>query len=126
MGGTDGVAGLGTASVAMRDKVDLPDHLRLEYGFSLESVSYIDRLNYMSPFARATYNLGDKGSIRFAYSSGMQPTELLAHGNGPVESNQPLSPDLAALAQLPRVPLPDPHAPFHRTQNSPPRYQIVQ
>jgi len=111
----------------MRDKVDLTDHLRLEYGFSLESVSYIDRLNYMSPFARATYNLGDKGSVRFAYSSGTQPTELLAHTGGPApESNLALNQDLAALALLPRVSLRDAQARVQRTENFELGYQFVQ
>ena len=49
---------LRTMSLAMRDKVDLTDHLRLEYGVSMDSVNFLERLNYVSPFARATYRPG--------------------------------------------------------------------
>ena len=61
----------------MRDKVDLTDHLRLEYGVSMESVIFLQRLNYVSPFARATYDLGKNGSVRFGYSDGSQPPNWL-------------------------------------------------
>lgn len=133
----DGIPALRTASLAVRDKLELTGNLRIEYGFSLESVSFVDRLNYMSPFARATYNLGDKGSVRFAFSSGTQPTELLVHGSGPetgsepapnnqAVNNQGLSQDLAALALLPRVSLRDGQAHVQRTETFELGYQFVE
>ena len=129
-GGTDGVPALRTASLALRDKLDLTDDLHLEYGFSLESVSFLQRLNYFSPFARATYDLGGKGSVRVGFSSGTQPTELLTHGATRAETaggtgNDTLNQDLAALALLPRVSLRDSQAHVQRTQNLEIGYQVV-
>jgi hypothetical protein len=125
--GTDGAPALRTASLAMRDKLDLTDDLHLEYGLSLESVSFLERLNYVSPFARATYDLGANGSVRVAFSSGMQPTELLTHSGGASpESNEALNQDLAALAVLPRVSLKDAQARVQRTQTFEAGYQFVE
>ena len=92
---------LRTSSLAMRDKVDLSDNLHLEYGLATESVVLLHRVGSFSPFARATYDLGRNGSLRFAYSSGAEP-EFTSRAAGP-ESNDALNQDLAALAMLPRV-----------------------
>src|SRR5271155_196725 len=68
--GSDSGPALRTASLAMRDTLDLSDNLRLEYGLSLESVSFLQKINWVSPFARATYDLGKNGAVRFGYSDG--------------------------------------------------------
>jgi hypothetical protein len=122
--GNDPGPALRTASLAMRDKIDLTDRLRLEYGVSLDSVNFIQRLNYVSPFARLTYGFGKNGSLRAAYSDGSDPSQLLEHTSGPssgavseVASNESLSQDLAALALLPRLSLRADHVRVQRTQN---------
>ena len=111
-------------SLAVRDKVDLTDDLHLEYGMSVESVTFLQRLNYVSPFARATYDLGRAGSVRFAYSNGAEPTDLAARNSGP-ESTESLNQDLAALALLPRISLRDGQSEVQRTQNFEFGYQFV-
>src|SRR6185295_11404311 len=58
---------LRTASLASIDSVDLSDVLHLEYGASLDSVALFGKMNFFSPFARATYNLGDQGALKIAY-----------------------------------------------------------
>jgi len=116
---------LRTVSLAIHDKVDLTDDLHLEYGMSLESVTFLERLNYMSPFARATYDLGQHGSVRFAYSNGAEPTDLAARNSGP-ESNEALNQDLAALALLPRISLRDDRPQVQRTQAFELGYQLVE
>jgi hypothetical protein len=114
---------LRTISLAMHDKVDLNDNLRMEYGFSMESVSFIDRLNYMSPFVRLSYDLGSKGVVRFGYSNGTQPVELMNDSSAPAEGDatanqgESLNQDLAALAMLPRISLDNDHVNVQRTQN---------
>jgi len=131
--GAESGPALRTASLSTRDHVDLADHLRLEYGFSLESVSFLERLNYVSPFARATYDLGSKGLIRFGYSDGAQPTELahqtpMSAGAATPEmaaGGESLTQDLTALATLPRVSLADDHVRVQRTQNFELGYQRV-
>jgi hypothetical protein len=94
---------------------------RLDYGASLDSVSFLDHLSYISPFARLTYDLVSLGSLQFAYSSGAPPTELLdiqdAAGEESRTSDPMLARDLAALAFVPRVSLRDARAHVQRTQD---------
>ena len=101
--GSDSGPALRTASLAMRDSLNLSDNLRLEYGLALESVSFLQRISWVSPFARATYDLGKEGSIRFGYSDGSLPNDLAPRTTFNPESGDALNQDLAALAQLPRV-----------------------
>jgi hypothetical protein len=116
--GSDGGPALRTASLAMRDSLDLSDNLRLEYGLSLESVTFMQKINWVSPFARATYDLGDKGAVRFGYSDGSQPTDLAPRESVITnESGGALNQDLAALAQLPRISRTNGDLGVQRTQN---------
>jgi len=89
---------LRTASISSFDKMDLADIIHLEYGFSLESVSLFGRMNYLNPFARVTYDLGEKSAVQVAVSSGTQPVELLASGG-----EQDLNQDLMSLGQMTRI-----------------------
>jgi hypothetical protein len=110
----DGLPPLRSMSLAMLDHIDLTDNARLEYGMSLDSVSFFDRLNYFSPFARLTYDLNGWGSVRLAYSSGAAPSELFSHSG---ETEAALHQDLAALSLLPGVTLRDARARVARTQS---------
>jgi hypothetical protein len=112
--GSENNPALRTMSFAYLDKVDVADNLRVDYGFDFQSVSYFDRLNYLSPFLRATYDLGDQGRVRVAFSSGAHPTELLVRDG---EKLGELNEDLAALALMPAVSLSDSHVTVERTQN---------
>jgi hypothetical protein len=123
IGGPDGVPSLRTMSLAMQDKIALSDVLNLEYGMSIESVTFLQRLNYLSPFVRATYRVDDKSSVRVAYSSGAEPTELIARSGEP---GGDLTQDLAALALLPRISLSDNQPRVQRTQTFEAGYQRVQ
>ena len=118
----DAVPVLRTATVGMYDQVELTDRLKLEYGFNYESVTFLSHLNYMSPFARATYDLGAHNSLRMAYSSGTQPGQLLART---VESGDALNQDLAALAMAPRVSLSDARTQVERRERLEASYQYV-
>jgi hypothetical protein len=111
--GQDGAApALRTMSAGFLDHRDLSDALRFEYGFSLESVSFLDTLNYFSPFGRVTYDLGDGESIEFAFSSGAPPAELMSP---PQEGGNEMQRDLSALALFPRVSLRNGRAKVQRT-----------
>ncbi len=109
------IPALRTMSVSTVDRIDLTEAMRIEYGFSFDSVSFVDRLSYFSPFARISYSLGDKGLVQVGYSTGAPPAELM-HAN-PGESNAELRRDLAALSILPRVSLRDGRSRVQRTQN---------
>ncbi|MBC7925323.1 MAG: hypothetical protein H7039_06660, partial [Bryobacteraceae bacterium] len=103
---------LRTMSLTMIERVDLAEGLQLDYGASLDSVTYLDRLNYISPFARLTAHIGP-GTLDLGYSSGAPPVDLLnARGlDGSLQG------DVAALTLLPRVSLRDGQALVQRSEN---------
>ena len=104
---------LQTLAVSTLDRRQLTDSLLLEYGASLESVAFLERLNYVSPFARLTSDLGKFGELEVAFSSGMPPAELLA-GSG--EDAEEMQGDLTVLAVFPRVSLVSNQARVQRTE----------
>jgi len=112
--GSDSGPALRTMSLAFLDKAELSDNLYLDYGFDFQSVSYLDRINYASPFVRATFDTGSQGRVRVAFTSGGQPTELLARDG---QKSGELQQDLTALALMPTLSLSDSHVTVQRTQN---------
>ncbi len=125
---TDGLPALRSITAATVDRLAITSNLTLVYGGSLDSVSFGDHLDYYSPFARLTYDLGAYGAFQFGYSAGAPPTELTSYSNAAVDSSAlnsdegrngtaELSGDLSALAQIPRVSMRDDHVKVQRTQN---------
>src|SRR3984893_187180 len=117
----DGTPTLRTMSVSLHDSSMLADNLRLEYGASLDSVSFLDHVNYLSKYARLSYDVGNRGKFQLAYSSGAPPVELMAERTPDSGSERgdtaALAQDLAALSLLPRVSLLDGRATVQRTQD---------
>ncbi|MDX2152514.1 MAG: TonB-dependent receptor [Bryobacteraceae bacterium] len=105
---------LRTMSATVQDRLQVSDNLLLEYGATLESVSFLERLNFFSPFARATYDLGKSTSLQVAYNSGAPPLDFLTSKQG---AEARLQQDLHALALFPRVSLRDGHARVQRSDN---------
>ena len=120
-GQTDGVPALRTISLSMHDSVAIDDNVRLDYGSSLNSISYLDHLTYSSEFARLSYDLGGKGTVRLAFSSGASPTELMPeriqNGSEAGPNSASLNDDLAALSILPRLSLLDGRVALQRSQD---------
>ena len=112
---------LRTMSLTFIERTEILDGVDLEYGASLDSVTFIDRLNYISPFARLTYHPGGKSKLQIGYSSGAPPLELLQSQN---ETEADLHRDVMALAVLPRVSLRAGQALVQRTQNLEIGYEI--
>ncbi|MBY0506301.1 MAG: carboxypeptidase regulatory-like domain-containing protein [Bryobacteraceae bacterium] len=113
---------LRTLSLAVAEKKQISDELLVEYGFSLDSVTFIERLNYVSPYARATYDLGTLGAVEFGFSSGAPPIELL---NQRDERHGDLSQNLATLGMFPRLTLAGGTVQRQRTENYEVGYQKV-
>jgi hypothetical protein len=101
-------------SIAVHDQAALTDNVILEYGFAFDNVTFIDRLNYFSPYGRLTYDLGVLGSLRFAYSSGAPPANLVLSTDG---AETDLQQDLSTLALFPRLSLYDGRARVQRSEN---------
>jgi len=121
-GQMDGAPALRTMSLTTYNSMALTGNTRLDYGGSLDAVSFLGRLNYSNKFARLTYSLGDKGSLVIAMSSGAPPAELMVQNQGGenmVRGNDggALAGDLAALAVLPKISLLDGRAALQRSQN---------
>jgi hypothetical protein len=119
--GSDAPA-LRTASISSYDKMEVLDIIHLEYGVSLESISLFGRINHVNPFARATYDLGDKSAVQVAVSAGSQPVELIA---GSTDQNQNLNGDLAALGQIQPISRRDNQAAVERNKVIEAGYQAV-
>ena len=106
---------LRTLSASMADQTRLTESVRFEYGFTLDSVTFLDRLNYFSPYGRLTWDAGDGEVIQFSYTSGAPPAALLARDAE--AGGLPLQQDLSALAMFPRVSLRDGRARVQRAQS---------
>jgi hypothetical protein len=120
--GNQNAPALRTATVSSIDSVDLMDDLRLDYGFAIDSITLYGRMNYFSPFARATYTTDNGGEMKVAYSSGFAPTEMLARSpwrHGTFDA------DLAALTQAPRISRRNNEAAVERTKNYEVGYEFV-
>jgi hypothetical protein len=120
--GSENTPALRTMSLALVDSAEIADNVRLDYGFDSQSISYFDRINYVSPFLRATFDAGHQGRVRVAFTSGGRPTELLTRV---VERSGELEQDLAALAVMPTVSLSNSHVTVERTQNVEVGYERV-
>lgn len=97
-----GLPPLRAVSATLYDRNSLTEALTLEYGAALDSVAFFDRLNYLSPFARLSYDAGSRGLLQFSYASGTPPAELLSTG---FENTAEFEQDLALLALFPRISL---------------------
>ena len=114
-GGESNLPMLRTMSASFDDRAQLNDNLALQYGFSLDSVSFLDRLNYFSPYARLVYTADDGSKIEFAYTSGNARPDLAgASLSGP---DAELQRDISALGVFPRISLRDGRAKVQRGEN---------
>lgn len=101
-GMSDSAPVLRTLSASLADQTRLTDDVRFEYGATWDSVTFLDRLNYVSPYGRLTYDRGDGEVLQISYASGAPPLDLLAQEPG---SRMELQQDLTGLAAFPRVSL---------------------
>jgi hypothetical protein len=93
---------LRSLSASVLDSKELAHNIRVEYGMSLDSITFLDRLNYMSSFARVTYEVTPSQTVRVAYSSGTPPVEAYRDDR---EAHPELQQNLTSLAFFPRVSL---------------------
>ena len=105
---------LRSLSTTLRDQTHLTGNLRLEYGVALDSVTFLDSLNYFSPYSRLTYERVKGEAIQFSYSSGTPPAQLVTHTS---ESPGPLQQDLASLAAFPQISMRDDRVQVQRSQS---------
>ncbi|HXB69611.1 MAG TPA: carboxypeptidase-like regulatory domain-containing protein [Candidatus Acidoferrales bacterium] len=102
LGGSDSqLPMLRSMAASLDDRTQLTDELSLQYGFTLNSVTFLDHVNYASPYVRMAYDLGDGALIEFAYTSGDARPDLA----GADRQDADLQRDLNSLGLFPRVSL---------------------
>ena len=106
LSGDGGGPMLRTMSLSAKDGTQITDSLHLEYGFSLDAVSFIDRRNSFSPYSRLTYALSDNDQLEFSYTSGVPRSDMFT---GATSSERELQSDISALALFPRISVRDSH-----------------
>lgn len=91
---------LRSLSATVADRMRLGESFLLEYGTSLDSVQYFERLNYISPFARLTWDGRGAGTLQAAFSSGLPPVDLLIAAKG---DDADMQRHLSSLALFPKI-----------------------
>jgi hypothetical protein len=86
-------------SISSSNRSKLSDSIEIVYGFDLDVVSFIQRIHYLSPYARISWT-GLGGKVDFTYTSGNSRPGLDADDRG---ADPELSRDLEALSMIPRV-----------------------
>jgi len=100
MGGAEGEGSLPTLrtlSVSTSDRAQLTDAVTLDYGSQLDTITFIDHLQYFSPWAKLTWEM-QRGRLEMAFTSGNPQTQL--YSNDPSDN---LRNELAAVSTLPRL-----------------------
>jgi hypothetical protein len=93
---------LRTMSASFDDHTQLSDDITLRYGLTLNSVAFLDRMNYASPYARLTWNMGGGSTLELTYTSGDARPDLAA---GSPSEDADLQRDLNSLGLFPRLSL---------------------
>ncbi len=96
-----GLAQLRTMTASFQDENRIAESLTLQYGMTMNEVSFLDHLNYYSPYARLTYTVDPSNQFLFGYSAGDARPDLDADSGGA----DSLRRDVDALGALPRMSL---------------------
>ena len=92
--------------------MELGDLASFEYGFLYESVSYVNRLNFVSPYGRLTYHLGKDRELHLRYASGVpRPDEALG------DNSSSLREQVSTLGMFPRMSLRNGRPTVQRTEH---------
>ena len=102
---------LETLSLGFSDNTKVGEATEVEYGFLYESVRFIDRLDYVSPFAKVSRQITPRRKVELRYASGAPRPDQAA------VSHDRLQQSLSALGMFPRVSLSDGRATVQRTEH---------
>ncbi len=102
---------LQTFTFAFQDHVPIGDLAELEYGLQYDSISFLDRMNYLSPFGKLTYHWNDGTRVILRYTSGVPRLDSSLTGDDALGRN------LSALAVYPRLSMRNGHAALQRGQH---------
>jgi len=114
MGGNDaGLPMLRSISASADNRTQLSDNVSVQYGFTMDSMSFLERLNYTNPYARLMWTIDDATDLEIAYTSGDARPDLAEAG--PEEAE--LQHSLDTLALFPRLSMVDGHPRIQRADD---------
>ncbi len=102
-GGNQNGPSLETVTLGFSDTARLGDRTRFDYGFLFESVRFLNRLNFVSPYGRLVYELGKNREVQLRYASGVPHTAQRAA----VGEDGTLRQEVSSLGMFPRLALRD-------------------
>ncbi len=105
------VPALETFSLGFGDRVELSESTSFEYGFLYESVNFLQRLNFVSPYGKIVQQLTPRRSVEIAYASGAPRPGAAVRGS------ESLRQEVSSLGMFPRVALRDGDATVQRTDH---------
>ena len=92
---------LETVTVGYSDSAQLGERTSFDYGFLFESVRFLDRLNFVSPYGRLVYELGKGREVQLRYASGVPHSMQVTS----VGEDSALRQEVSSLGMFPRVAL---------------------
>ena len=107
----DNAPALETFSLGYGDRVKINESTEFEYGFLYESVSFLQRLDFVSPYGKVVYKPREGRRIELRYASGAPRPDATVNGN------ERLRQQVSALGMFPRVALDDGRATVQRTEH---------
>ena len=122
-GDQSGAPAIRTMSASFADRAQLSDDVQLLYGAALESVTFLDRLNYLSPFAKLSFRVDGFNQLELGYSSGLPAAEIYQNTLSP---DSDLQQDLTALSLFPRISLREGRPRIQREENFEAGYQLTE
>jgi hypothetical protein len=114
-------------SVSVDDQYRVSDNVTLQYGFTMDSISFVDHSNYYSPYARLKYVPDASNSLELAYSSGNPRPNNPPSGSSSADDNSAspadgsLQRDIDGLGVFPRMSLLNGKAEMQRGEE----YEII-
>ncbi|MGO9010688.1 MAG: carboxypeptidase regulatory-like domain-containing protein [Bryobacteraceae bacterium] len=117
LAGTDaGIPILRSLSASVDNRTQVTDNVSVQYGTQVDTVSFLDRLTYLSPYARLAWAVNSATDVEFSYSSGNAHPEIADLGADDADLRQ----DLNTLGMFPRLSLSNGAARLQRGQE----YQV--
>lgn len=93
-----------TVTLGFSDTARIGERARIDYGFLYESVRFLDRLNFVSPYGRLVYELGKNREVQLRYASGVPHSGVSSQTGEPGGS---LRQEVSSLGMFPRLTLRD-------------------
>lgn len=102
---------LQTFTLGLGDRIELSDSTTFEYGFLYESVNFLNRLDYVSPYGKLIQQISPRRKVILRYASGAPRPDP------GVQGSEQLRQEVSALGMFPRVALRDGDATVQRTEH---------